>query len=234
MRAPLRLAGTALVALFGTSACTAHLFSGTNEAPDASRPVVRIETRGGVEQGVATPEGLLFLGRTSTSGPCRVHYFLGKTPVVEDGTIVPFGGLFYRADVELKQQRAEFFTSDLAPETPLFALVHRGNDVLTVPVRLARGEGLAGDLLEGPGQRLPAGTGIFTRAPEREGLWQLAGLVTAEATLQAEGGERTLVVFAGVDRIREALATPQPWPEPMTVRHRMDDISITKRQAEVR
>lgn len=224
----------ATTALLLLASCTAHLFSHSNPKPDGTRPVVRIETRGGVEYGVATSEGLLFLGRTAASGPCRVHYFLGKTPVVEDGTIVPFGGIFVRADVDLKQQRAELLTRDPRPDEALFAIVHGETDVQTLPVTIARGEGLEGDLLEWPGGRLPAGTGIFTRDDGKEEHWRLVGLVSGEATLEKDGNARRLIVFAGVDRIREALASPRPWPEPMTVKHRMDDISVSKRQAEIR
>lgn len=226
--------GAGLASLLLLCSCTSGLFSGSNFEPDATRPVVRIETRGGVEYGAATSEGVLFLGRTATTGPCRVHYFLGRTPVVEDGTIVPFGGVYYRADVDLKQQRAELLTKDPDPSLPLVALLHRELDVARVPVRLARGGGLDGDIVEWPGTTLPVGTGIFTPAENQEDGWRLVGLVSGEATLEQGASTRKLIVFAGVDRLREAMATPVPWPEPMTVKHRMDDISLTKRRAEIR
>ena len=71
-----------------STSCTHHLLSGV-PLPDRSRPVAMIETRGGVEYGATTTEGILFLGRTATEGPCRVHYFLGgrATPMIEDGEI---------------------------------------------------------------------------------------------------------------------------------------------------
>ena len=75
-----RLLALALPLLGG---CSGWFFSGV-PYPDRTRPVVRIETRGGVEYGAATAVGVLFLGRTAASGPCRVRFFLGEQPLVCD------------------------------------------------------------------------------------------------------------------------------------------------------
>ena len=82
----------ACAALLILPACTAHLFSSV-DVVDRSRPVVRIETRGGTEFGAATELGILFLGRTATEGPCRIHYWLGPDPVTTDGTIEHAGAV---------------------------------------------------------------------------------------------------------------------------------------------
>src|SRR5262249_16926920 len=155
------------------------------------------------------------------------------TPVIEDGVIVPFGGVYWRADVDTKQQRAELLTRDPTADDDLVALVHPANDVAVVHVALAHGQGLAGDLLDAPPAALPARPCTFTRAPVT-GAVGFVGLVSGAATLRRGGVEHKLVVYAGTDQLREALATPTRWPEPMTVKHRVDDLSFAKRRAEIR
>lgn len=201
-------------------ACTQ--FFASVPMPDNSRPVARIETRQGVEYGAATTEGLLFLGRNASSGPCRVHYFLGATPVVEDGDIVPFGGVYSRADIDLKHQRAPLLTRDLRADDELVALLHTGLDAERVAVRLASDARVEGDALADPGRSLPLGTPLFVDQPD--GL-AFVGLVAGSATL-ADGSRFWL--FTGIERMREALATARPHPKRENVKHRPDDITVIK------
>jgi hypothetical protein len=216
-----RRAATAGVALLPLAACTAHLFSGVHH-PDRSRPVVLVETRSGVELGAATEEGILILGRTTTEGPCRVHYFLGRTPTVEDGTIVPFGGVYHRADIDLKHQSAPLLGRDLSPDDPLAVMLHGGSEVERIPVTLAADPRLEGDVLAWPGRPLPAGTPLFELSdPERP---RFVGLVTGELLL----GESRYLTFAGVDRMREALNVPVAYPRAPRVKYRPDDIAVIK------
>ncbi len=206
--------------------CSHGLFSGV-DVPDRSRPVARIETRGGVEYGATTAAGVLFLGRTATEGPCRVHYFLGEvaTPLVEDGRIRHVGGVYYAAEIDLKTQAVPLLEREATADDALLAIVHAGTGTRELPVRLARGEGLEGDVLEWPGEPLPAGTGVFARGDD--GL-RFAGLVAGEAVVDANGASDRYLVFTGTDRLREALATPRPHPRATRVLHRPDDISVVK------
>lgn len=226
----MRLAGSTLTAalLLGSGGCSAWLFSDWSgpRRPDASRPVVIVETRGGTELGASTTEGVLLLGRTAQTGPCRVHYFLGETPMVDDGQIRPAGGIFYRADVDLAQQWVHLLERDPRPDDDLVAMLPAGTDVATVPVRLARSAEVEGDVLEWPGRPLPAGTPIFTRDSER---WLFVGLVAGEAHLEAPGAERRYLVMAGTDRLREMLATPRRYPQPERVKYRPDDVHVIRR-----
>jgi hypothetical protein len=223
----------ALLLLAVLPGCTTWLFSDPTLLPDRTRPVAKIETKGGVEYGAATTEGVLFLGRTAQAGPCRIHYYLGRTPVTEDGTILPLGGVLWVADVDTKQQQTPLLGRELTKDDHLVAILYRLPDVATIPVVLARGDGLEGDLLEAPATPLPVGTGIFVRDPETEAL-RFAGLVSGVATVKKGEAERRLVVFAGTSAMRVALATPTPWPEPVTIKHRPDDIVLTKKRAEIR
>jgi hypothetical protein len=218
--------GFAIAGTIAATACTTALFDSIHY-PDRSRPVARIETRGGVEFGATTSDGILFLGRTATEGPCRVHYFLGgdATPQIEDGEIHALGGVLYTADIDLKHQSVAILARDLAPNDLLFAMVHTPREVAEVPVRLSDDPGLEGDVLDWPGVRLPAGTAVFVR--EEDDLL-LVGLVSGEVTVEGDGGARRYVAMAGPDRLREALAVPRVHPTAPEVKHRPDDISVRK------
>ncbi len=200
--------------------CTQWLFSGV-AYPSNERPVMRIETRGGTEMGVGTEAGILFLGRTSKEGPCRIHYWLGPTPLVEDGTVEPWAGVFFRATMDLKYPSARFLDRDLEPDEPLVAMYYSGNQVEEVALQRAREPGVQGDVVDWPGRDLPAGTGVFVR--DDEGL-ALVGLIAGRIET---AGQRYLV-HTGTTTMRLAMLTAKPPTEPRQVKHRPDDITVDK------
>lgn len=210
-------------------ACSAWFFSG-DEVIDQSRPVVLVETTGGVECGAATEFGVLLLGRTAAAGPCRVHYFLGPTPIVEDGALAAAGGGFTRADIDLKTQLVRALDRAPTPTDDLRVMwTADGLAAHSVTVTLARVDGIDGDVLHDPGTPLPAGATLLCRG-ERGG-WLFAGLIAGRATLAGAGSaDGTYYVVAGVDRVRELLAVPSPHPIDLHPHYRPDDISVMKPQ----
>ncbi|MFN9706388.1 MAG: 6-hydroxymethylpterin diphosphokinase MptE-like protein, partial [Planctomycetota bacterium] len=127
------------------SGCATWFFSGEDRI-DRSRPVALVETTGGVEYGATTEFGVLTLGRTETSGPCRVHYFLGPTPVIESGTLDPAGGVFTRATIDLKTQAARANDRPLRPEDELRVMwTPDGQRERSVRVARARAHGVGGE-----------------------------------------------------------------------------------------
>jgi hypothetical protein len=190
--------------------------------PDRNRPIARIETRGGIEYGATTREGILFLGRTAQAGPCRVYYWLGPTLVVEDGFIEPAGSIFYRAKIDLHTNNIHVLPRDPIQADRLFAMVFSPEGVSEVPVKLASSESMEGDILEDPGQPLPPGAGLFVRDDMEKLLF--VGLVSAEIKI----GTDKYVAFAGTDRMREALLIPQLYPVVPEPKYRPDGISIVR------
>ncbi len=203
-----------------SSSCTAWLFSGV-PMPSNERPVMRIETRQGVEAGVGTDAGILMLARTASDGPCRVHYWLGPTPLVEDGEIVPWAGVFYRADIDLKHPHAEFIDRELTPSDQLIALVPEVGRVDELPLTRVSNAEVQGDVVAWPGRDLPVGTGVFVRQDDR---WRLVGLIGGVLEL---GGER-YYVHTGTSALRDALLTAQPHPRPHKIKHRDDDVLVDR------
>ncbi len=221
MRPLHRLAPCVLLAF---ASCSWGLFSGV-ETVDRTRPVALIETTGGVELGATTEFGILTLGRTATRGPCRVYYFLGPTPLVEDGTVVATEGPFCTAQIDLRTQSVRVLDHSPTNE-PLKAMwTSDGAQVTTIDVQLARDEGVSGDVLADPGQDIPAGAGVFAEVDEK---LRFVGLVSGRATVQGDNGVRAYYTFAGVDRVRELLAVPSRWPVDYEPRFRPDGINVLK------
>lgn len=215
----------AATALLGCGGCASWLFSGL-PTPDRSRPVAMIETTGGIEYGATTEFGILTLGRTATTGPCRVHYFLGQAPMTEDGTLAASGTVFHRAVIDLRTQHVRAWDKPLQPADDLVAMyTPDGLDTVEVSVRLARVDGIEGDVLQDPGDALPPGAGVFVQS--LEGL-RFCGLIAAKATLVQDGDDRSYYLLAGLDRLRELLATPAPHSQDMEVRYRPDDIAVKR------
>ncbi|MFN6192564.1 MAG: hypothetical protein ACK5BN_01920, partial [Planctomycetota bacterium] len=202
-------------------------FSGEDRI-DRSRPVALVETTGGVEYGATTEFGVLTLGRTATSGPCRVHYFLGPTPVIESGTLDPAGGVFTRATIDLKTQAARANDRPLRPEDELRVMwTPDGQRERSVRVALASADGVRGDVLAAPDEPLPTGATVLRLA--EDGKWQFAGLIAARASLAGSASDGEYYVFAGLDRIRELLARPERHPIDVTPKFRADDIRVDRR-----
>lgn len=209
--------------------CSVWFFSGET-AYDWSRPVVLVETTGGVEFGATTEFGILTLGRTAQSGPCRVHYFLGPTPLIEDGELHETGSVFTRAEIDLKTMAVRALDHAPDPTDELLVLwTPDGTTTQSVPVRLARVPGVQGDVLLHPGRDLPPGAAVLL--PTHDDGLLFVGLIAAKATLSGGEGERSYYVFAGVDRIREMLAVPQSETD-MVPKYRTDGISVLKPRVE--
>lgn len=207
------------------ASCSVWFFSGEADY-DRSRPVALVETTGGVELGATTELGILTLGATANSGPCRVHYFLGPTPMIEDGELFAAGQLFARADIDLKTMAVRCFDRSPTLDDELVAMwTVDGVAVEVVEVQLAREEGVTGDVLRHPGRELPAGAAVF--AETRDDGLLFVGLVRARAELDG----RQYFVFAGPDRIREMLALPEEHPVDLVPKYRTDDISVMKPRA---
>jgi hypothetical protein len=208
--------------------CSVWFFSGESWI-DRTRPAVLVETTGGIEFGAATEFGVLTLGRTAKEGPCRVHYFLGPTPLVEAGTLAVATGTFTHAEIDLRTQAVRCLDRNPTAADELVAMwTPDGTTTVTVPVQLATDPGVAGDVLRAPPRELPAGACILRQGTDAS--VQFVGLVAGKATVEGPRGSVDYYVYAGVDRIRELLAVPQQHPADLAPRYRPDDITVLKPQ----
>ncbi|MCA8974551.1 MAG: hypothetical protein KDC98_07500 [Planctomycetes bacterium] len=220
-----RLLAIAVLPLF--TGCSEWFFSGV-ASPDRSRPVVLVETTGGIELGAATEYGILTLGRTATEGPCRVHYFLGPTPMVDDGALAATGSLFTRAEIDLKTPTVQVLARAPTAEDELLAMwTPDGKATRLVDVQLCRTPGIEGDVLDHPGEEIPTGAAILRRNDHDLRL-DFVGLIAGRATVDSGPTKGRYFVFAGVDRIREMLAVPERHPVDYEPKYRPDGITVMK------
>jgi len=216
---------TTIAAALLLSSCSGWFFSGYDTI-DRSQPVALVETTGGVEFGATTEFGILTLGRTAQDGPCRVHYFLGPTPIVEDGSLRPSGASFCRADIDLKTQSVRVLDRNVTRDDDIVAMwTPDGTSLEVVDVELAAVQGVQGDVLVDPGRELPAGAALFV---DIKGSMQFVGLVSGRASLQGAPGAGDYYVFAGLDRVREMLAVPEVHPTDYETKFRPDNITVQK------
>jgi hypothetical protein len=209
-------------------ACSVWFFSGESWI-DRSRPAVLVETTGGVELGVATEFGVLTLGRTATEGPCRVHYFLGPTPLVDAGMLQSTGSTFTQAEIDLKTQAVRVLDRNPTADDDLIAMwTPDGETTTSIRVNLAHAEGVSGDVLEHPGTELPPGACILRRGEGNS--VQFVGLVAGKATCTNQAGTQHYYVYAGLDRVRELIARPQQYPTDLVPKYRTDDITVMRPQ----
>jgi len=223
--AAMRRAGVAALLLV-LPGCSTWFFSGEHHV-DRDRPVALVETTGGIEFGATTEFGVLTRGRTATSGPCRVHYFLGPTPLIETGELVAVGGGWTRAEIDLKTQHARVLDRPPTPDDELRVVwTPDGQTMQEVTVVLAHGPGVEGDALRDPGQAVPPGATVLCRTTD--GTWAFVGLVTGHARVQGGPAAGDYFVFAGLDRLRELLAVPGRYPIETRPKYRGDDITVDK------
>jgi len=222
----MRKTAVLLSSLLVLPSCSMWFFSGVPKV-DRSCPVALVETTGGVELAATTEFGILSLGRTATDGPCRVHYFLGRTPLIEQGELHPTGSVFTTAEIDLKTQHARALSRTATTEDELTVMwTPDGQSIEDVSVDLAVGDGLSGDMLLDPGVELPAGATVLCRGPKGESMF--AGLIAGRATVHDGPNKGRYYVIAGVDRVRELLAVPRKYPIDMVPKYRTDDITVMK------
>jgi hypothetical protein len=153
-----------------------------------------------------------------------VHYFLGPTPLIEEGSVVPAGSAFCRAETDLRTQNLRLLARRPTPEDSLLAMwTPDGVNVESVDVELGAADGIEGDVLHDPGVDLPPGAAILA---QDKGELLFAGLVSARAMLDDGAGKRRFYTFAGFDRVRELLAVPEVWPVDYKARFRPDGITV--------
>lgn len=188
------------------------------ERPDV--PVVVIQTVGGVELGVATDDGILFLGRSAIEGPAKVTYWLDRAPVVEAGTIRSLGASIVQVELDVPVPTVPLDLSDLVPGEDLVMIGADALERWSVPVRAADSEIAQGSVVSAGSniQLAPhhVGAGVY-RQNERGSV--LVGLVKGVATTSS--GERW-ILLAGPAELRRALLEPKAAVVKREIRYRAD------------
>lgn len=194
---PLRTLLPALALGLFTSAC-----AGTRDLAD---PCVRIQTTGGVELGVSTDYGLVFLGRTAQSGEIEVTAWYGDGPSIEVSVIEPITSELYTAETEV---RLPSVPMSYTFPTPGSVLRLRGRTLagpweaeVTVQNE-PRAEGLVVDVpaaIEGRADQI--GAGLYEFPDGDRSRMRLVGLVSGRVRFETRGGPREYLTIQGPNHL---------------------------------
>ncbi len=184
-------------------------------------PVVQITTTRGTELGVSTDEGILFLGRTAQQGPAKVFYFLGPSPLVEVGEVLPLGGPLSTVQLEVDIPTIPISFEPVRPGEELVLMGLDGPRVWQHPVRAVdNAELVNGTVLEQPAglelQPWHIGAGVFRRT---DGGLALVGLLKGRARID---GEPDMLLMAGLPEFRLAFLEPHAAVPKIEVLYRSD------------
>jgi hypothetical protein len=190
-RCPKSLATLALTA-------SVAILSACNSVPKPHGPVL-IQTARGEEQGVNTPYGVVFLGRTANEGRCDVVVFYGDGPSVEPGEIRAAGADLYRVDLAVRAPASEISFTYPAPDDDLILSVVQDDSVDFYHTQVATAPGAGGTVVDLPGG-FPAtaaatGAGLYRK---EDGRYRLVGLVNGMARYEdASGRARSVLTYVG-------------------------------------
>lgn len=170
---------------------------GTRQAID---PVLRVRTEGGVELGVSTTYGVVFLGATATSGRVDLEGWYGDGPSLEPSVIEPLGGGLFTAEPEIRLPEVPMRFQMPAPGERLLIQGRDGYETWSEWVTVRGDERVEGLLLDIPyrleGRADQVGAGVFWVNPQNEHEKRLVGLVAGRLQL---GGKEYLAAVGPND-----------------------------------
>ena len=185
-------------------------------------PIVEVLTQGGRELGVSTTDGVLFLGTTAGKGWARVVLFYGDIPYEETAEIRPAGGGIYKLEMDVRHQGVPIAVRWPRPGEDLLLMGMRNGKTWTAWTRLARAEGVYGEVYELPSgldlDATQAGAGIFRKG--RGGNLSLLGLVKGTAVLLPSG--KKWLCVAGLRDLKACMLARRDVLPPKKVIHRPD------------
>jgi len=161
-------------------------------------PTVLVRTANGVELGVSTTHGVVFLGSTAISGEAELVSWFGDGPSLEPSLIEPLGDGLYTLPVDIDLPAVAIGFELPEPGAELVVRGRDDNGPWEREVRRASGLPVLGLLLDPPSEPLPArsiGAGIYTR--DRLGHLRLVGLLSGRATVETDGATREVLCALG-------------------------------------
>lgn len=196
MSATLRQRADLLAALTLALACSACV--GSRVLAD---PTLEIRTPKGLELGVATDHGLVFLGHTATAGRAEITAWYGDGPDIEPVVIEPVGGGLYTAETEIRLPAVSISFVDPRPGDELIVVGRHGNETWEATVVVANEPRALGILTSIPkelrGHDDQTGAGAFIPDDDVPAGRRLVGLVAGIVSFQSAAGTREYLAIVG-------------------------------------
>jgi len=169
-----------------------------------ANPTLEVRTPQGVELGVSTEYGVVFLGRTARSGPVDLTAWFGDGPSVEVTVIEPLGGGLYTAETEIRLPTVPMTFRTPVPGQEVTVRGRRGREDWEEIVKVVSDPRVTGILIQIPGQLRDApdqiGAGVYVSEGEHEVLF--VGLVSGRLRLiDADGRSADYLTVMGPDEM---------------------------------
>ena len=177
----------ASLVLFVCSSC-----AGTRFLAD---PVLEVRSDQGLELGVATSDGVVFLGRTARSGEVEITAWFGDGASTEVAVVEPLGGGLFTAETEIRLPSVpiSFDTPKAGEEVTIFG--RSGNVRWDETAQVKSDPRVEGFLLPWiqrfEGHPELVGAGVFVVDEHDTRLKRLVGLVSGRLDLTAADGTST-------------------------------------------
>ncbi|MBI3819996.1 MAG: hypothetical protein HY286_14970 [Planctomycetes bacterium] len=185
---------------------------------------VMVQTEHGVEQGVSTPYGVLFLGKTASAGPCEIVTFFGDGPSIESGRIRNISDQLYQVEVDLRIPTSEVSFTYPSEGDDLILGVSDGSSTQFYNTRIVNDATVRGTAVEMPGGlTMPAAAGapLFRR---EDGRYRVVGLVSGVARYETANGKREVLTYLGPRDLVPAAMFDRERQRPRPQVHREDSI----------
>lgn len=166
-----------------------------------SDPTLTIQTSGGVELGVSTDYGIVFLGRTARSGPALVTAWFGDGPSIEKTVIEPVGNGIFTAETEIRLPEIAMSFEDPKTGASLLVIGRRGAETWSAPVTVAEDPRILGLVTTVPaalrGSTDQVGAGVYVVPDGDVTRRKLVGLVSGRMILSTSVGEQEYLTVVG-------------------------------------
>jgi len=163
-------------------------------------PTLLIQTEGGRELGVSTDYGVVFLGRTASSGDVDMTVWFGDGPSIEKSAIEPLGGDLYTAETEIRLPSVPLSFDDPVPGDILTVVGREGSTVWSEDVKVLSNPRVYGVLLEVPqmmrGRADQVGAGVYSIPEGDLSKMRLVAIASGVITIStADGDTEYLAAF---------------------------------------
>jgi hypothetical protein len=180
-------------ALFLAASCV-----GTHKLQD---PTVVIQTGGGTELGVSTDYGVVFLGRSGSSGSVEVTAWFGDGPSIEPSVIEPIGGGLFTAETEIRLPSVPMTFLTPKPGEEVLVVGRHGSSRWEETLEVRSDPRVWGILLQVTGELRnhpdQVGAGVYVIPHGDENRKQLVGLVSGILRLDTNQGPREYLTVVG-------------------------------------
>lgn len=152
-------------------------------------PTVMVRTEGGLELGVSTDYGVVFLGRTAQAGDADLTVWFGDGPSLEQTLIEPVGAGLYTLETQIRLPTVPLAFDQPSAGDELMLIGRDVHGTVELPLIAASDPRVEGLIFEVPAELLAGsdqtGAGVYQRSVTGE--LQLLGLLSGRIRLTAPG-----------------------------------------------